>query len=280
MAVSDEALIDLLEKAFTDKDPANDIIKAKPDLTIDDVYRLQLGLKRRQAEQGDPIAGYRVSLTNKLAYERGFEARKALGDITDADRDVIHPIFATILHSHLGDEQTPIKVPDGRYGNVEAEVGVLMGADLEGPFVTATQARGAIAGYYAAIDFAHHDRSATAFSPQHDRATKGGPGDFTMVFGAKLTPPTIDLRFEGLIVSANGEIRASGAGWESLGDPVNAVVWLANTLSRYGERLRADQVVITGLTAPAVRLSPGDRTARADFTRLGGVSIRLARSIA
>ena len=63
-----------------------------------------------------------------------------------------------------------------------------------------------------------------------------------------------------------------------LGDPINAVVWMANTLARYDERLRAGQYLVTGLcTRAPVPLATGDVNVRAEFTRLGTVSIKLAR---
>ena len=73
------------------------------------------------------------------------------------------------------------------------------------------------------------------------------------------------------LTTANGE--ASGTGEKVLGDPVEAVRWLANELAEHGRSLKAGDVVITGAAA-AVR-EPGTGDAVADFGDLGTLTLRL-----
>lgn len=42
----------------------------------------------------------------------------------------------------------------------------------------------------------------------------------------------VDLALCGMVLEKNGEIVVTGAGAATLGHPVNAMVWLANTLGR------------------------------------------------
>ena len=51
--MTDAELLDLLDVASADPNPAHDI-ERHATLTRDDAYRLQLARKRRQAERGDP----------------------------------------------------------------------------------------------------------------------------------------------------------------------------------------------------------------------------------
>ena len=53
-----------------------------------------------------------------------------------------------------------------------------------------------------------------------------------------------------------------------LGDPRNALTWLANTLSARGMGLKAGQIVTTGSAANVIKVNPGD-TVVADFGDLG-----------
>jgi 2-keto-4-pentenoate hydratase len=65
-----------------------------------------------------------------------------------------------------------------------------------------------------------------------------------------------------------------GSGANVLGDPVEAIRWLANALAEQGRHLRSHDTVITG-SAVAVR-EPGMGLVTADFGALGRVSLELS----
>ena len=60
-----------------------------------------------------------------------------------------------------------------------------------------------------------------------------------------------------------------------LGDPLNAVVWLAGKLAQFGLGLRAGNLIMTGSISRMLPLTPGDR-ARAEFEGLGAVETSIA----
>jgi 2-keto-4-pentenoate hydratase len=74
-----------------------------------------------------------------------------------------------------------------------------------------------------------------------------------------------------LTTRAHGSAEGSGA--KVLGDPVEAVRWLANELATHGRALQRGDTVITG-AAVAVR-EPGTGFAVADFGDLGSLTVRL-----
>jgi 2-keto-4-pentenoate hydratase len=74
------------------------------------------------------------------------------------------------------------------------------------------------------------------------------------------------------LTTANSSAEGSGA--NVLGDPVEAVRWLANALAEQGRQLRSADTVITG-SAVAVR-EPGVGLVTADFGALGRVSLELS----
>ncbi|QEI04734.1 hydratase [Pigmentiphaga aceris] len=69
--------------------------------------------------------------------------------------------------------------------------------------------------------------------------------------------------------------RHIGKGENVLGDPVIALVWLANELSSLGIPLEAGQVVTTGTCVKPIPVSPGDEV-KAAFGELGRISVRFA----
>lgn len=271
-APTDEALLDRLAVAAATPDPANDIERFA-DLTREDAYRLQIAWKRRQARRGDPQVGYRISMTSR----NGMTEAAALGLIPNEAASTISPVFSSLSRSNIGAEDQTIEVEPDRYGYVEAEVGVLIGDRLQGPSVTPSDALAAIAGFMPAIDLAQIPMN-RPYGLVHTLATMAGRLDTTCVFGATLTPPAGNLQLEGILVSVNGQPRASATAWESLGGPAPAIAWLANELAKVGAALEPGQRVVTGVCPYPQRLHPGDGAARADFATLGSVSVLLTVS--
>lgn len=263
----DEELLDMLERARETGDPAHDIAKAIPNLTPDDAYRLQLGLKKRLAQRGDAHVGYRLSMTSRT----GMAESIALGILTEEAAGKIQPVFTSLSASNLGSATQVIKRDPNYTLYAEAEVAMVMGRRLQGPHVTAAQARQAVGGLYAGLDMAQIPKN-SPFGFLHKVASACAPVDTQILLGSKMTEPTIDLRLEGILVSVNGQPRASATAWESLGDPLNGVAWLANELAKQGAALEPGQIVITGVCPYPQRLGPGDVVACAEFTRLGTVT--------
>lgn len=59
-------------------------------------------------------------------------------------------------------------------------------------------------------------------------------------------------------LTVNGEERSAGTGAACLGDPLEALRWLAVQAFRFGDPLRAGQIVLSGALGPFVPFAPGD----------------------
>ena len=83
-----------------------------------------------------------------------------------------------------------------------------------------------------------------------------------IVLGGTITPVLgLDLRTVGMVLEKNGEMVATAAGAAVLGNPAQAVAWLANKLAVYGIPLRRGEVILSGSLS-------GSPVAAGDFIRV------------
>jgi 2-oxopent-4-enoate/cis-2-oxohex-4-enoate hydratase len=88
-----------------------------------------------------------------------------------------------------------------------------------------------------------------------------------------VNPRDVDLATCGMVVEKNGAIISTGAGAAALNSPVNCVVWLANTLGKYGIALKAGEVIMSGSLVPLEPVKAGD-SMRVSIGGIGSVSAR------
>ena len=67
-----------------------------------------------------------------------------------------------------------------------------------------------------------------------------------------------------------------GVGANALDDPLNALVWLANSCTARGHSIKAGEIVTTGNTVTAPIFAKPGNTVVATFGDLGGVQVSFA----
>jgi 2-keto-4-pentenoate hydratase len=233
--------------AFTD---------AEPGLDMGDGYAIQQELVELLLAGGDRIVGHKVGLT-------AAPMQKALGIDT--------PDYGPVLASTVYRDGDAVPLDAFVAPKVEAEIVFVLGDRLEGPGVTVTQARAAIAGAVAGmeiIDSRIADWRIKLADTVADLASNGA-----IATSSRIVP--LDARLIGMALTRNGELVDTGAGAAALGDPVAVVAWLANTLGEHGVALEPGHLILTGALHAAVPMTRGD-VFRAEFDRLGPVTVRVA----
>jgi 2-keto-4-pentenoate hydratase len=95
-----------------------------------------------------------------------------------------------------------------------------------------------------------------------------------MVLGTPLSPQgrldeLAQLRVQAQMSDGR---QFEGVGSNVLGDPVQALLWFFNEMSRVGQRIEADQFLTTGACVTPIPIEPG-QTVQADFAWLGRMTV-------
>ena len=83
----------------------------------------------------------------------------------------------------------------------------------------------------------------------------------------------------GMVLRGDGAVLATGAGAACLGNPIEAVRWLASALANTQFSLRAGDIVLSGALGPMTTLRPGCHYA-ATIATLGSVTVNAAGATA
>ncbi|HEV8221838.1 MAG TPA: fumarylacetoacetate hydrolase family protein [Streptosporangiaceae bacterium] len=229
-----------------------------PGMDMADGYRVQQELVARLTADGDRVAGYKLGLTSA-------PMQQLMG--------VDSPDFAPVLASHLHPDGAAVAAGSFIAPRVEAEIALVLRADLAGPDCTTLDVAAAVSGAVAALEIVDSriaDWKIALADTIADLASSGA-----VVLGPSVTPADgLDLRLAGMVLTCNGSLIATGAGAAALGSPLQAVAWLVRTLHPLGGGLRAGQFVMTGALHAAVNICPGQNY-RAEFDRLGPVRLRV-----
>lgn len=84
----------------------------------------------------------------------------------------------------------------------------------------------------------------------------------------------LDLRHVEVELTVNGKVERQGTGANVLGDPLTALVWLANARAAAGDGLRAGDIHNTGTATDIIWMRQGD-AAVATFKGLGEAALSL-----
>ena len=258
MAIDHANIARQLIQARTTRLPIAPLSDTYSDLTVVDSYDVQTRIVQTMVDGGDAIVGYKLGLTSR-------PMREMLG--------IDQPDYSAVLDSMVYRDGAEIPADSFIAPKAEAEIAVVLGADLRGPGVTVADAKAATAGACAAVEIVDSriaDWKIKLTDTVADLASCGA-----IVVSDNVVPITeFDLRLTGMVFRFNGSVEATGAGAAALDDPLAAVAWAANTLGPLGITLKAGHVIMTGALHAAVDVRKGD-VFRADFDHLGPVTARM-----
>jgi 2-keto-4-pentenoate hydratase len=123
----------------------------------------------------------------------------------------------------------------------EAEIAFVLGKNLSDPDTTPEMVADGVATVHAAIEIVD-SRIADWKITFADTVADNGSSAFFVLGCEGSALPQLDLFTCGMVMEINGSIVSLGAGAAALGHPLNAAAWLARTLARRGEPLKAGDI--------------------------------------
>jgi 2-keto-4-pentenoate hydratase len=160
----------------------------------------------------------------------------------------------------------------------EGEVAFVLSRGIDNPDATRDDVIAATKHVVAAIEIVD-SRIADWKITFADTVADNGSSAF-YVLGSKPRPlEGLDLWSCGMVLEVNEKVASLGAGAACLGHPLDSAAWLARTLAKAGDPLRAGDVLLTGALGPMVALAPGDRV-RVTIGGLGTVGFSYRKDTA
>jgi 2-oxo-3-hexenedioate decarboxylase len=185
---------------------------------------------------------------------------------------VAEPIYGLLIASRMINEGEPLEIASLIHPKAEPEIAITTNRDLEGPGVTADQARAAIETASCAMEIIDSRYKNFRFTLTDVIADNTSAARHT-ISTFRVPAKHLDLRTLGVVFEKNGEVVSTAAGAAILGDPAEGLAWLANKLAEHGESIPAGTVVMTGALTDAISIAPGD-VVRVTVANLGSLSLR------
>lgn len=233
------------------------VTETHPECEMTDAYLIAQSVTALKLDSGRVVKGHKIGLTSQPIREFSGATEPDYGTIFD---DVFVPEGSSVS-----------KRSYNRGVAVEAELAFVLRSSLCGPHLTP-------ADVIRATDFV-----LPAIEIVDSRYLRPGPGSLVVdsvadgawcggivLGGNPRRLDQLDVRDIGVRLLINDVVRTSGSSSAVMGNPVNAVTWLANKLAGYGVSLEPGHLVMSGSCITITRIRAGD-TVTADFDVFGEV---------
>lgn len=251
-----QIIADTLYDAWLRQEPIQRMTQTYGDFSKEDAYEIQKIFVQKQIASGQSPAGKKIGLTSK------------------AMRELVHidePDYGSIFYERCFGNGSELDTGSFIIPRVEAELLFKLKQDLPGPVVTPQDVVAAteyVAAAFEIIDNRYNIEEQEIVDSIADNAAFGA----CVIGDIPGKVDELDLRALGLVMEKNNKQICTGSGAAVMGDPLNAIVWLAEKMAQLGDPLRAGDLVLSGSIIAAVDVARGD-CLRGYFGPLGEVSV-------
>ena len=231
-----------LAEAWRTKKTVPPFTREHGELTLEDAYGIQRVMMAELHSQGFTPSGRKLGYTNPAMQKKMGLAGPSWGWLLAERR------FADGENAAFSDFIQP---------GIETELLFVLKEDLkEGPYDREHLLQ-AVAGFRAAMEIVDMRQIRQGKTQRDSVGDEGAFGAYAV--GKKLIPADgRNLSEWTSVLYRNGVEEAEGNGQAVMGDPVNALLWLANELWNTEEYLKAGEEILTGSFTPLAAAGAGD----------------------
>lgn len=237
----------------TPTQPVRDLLGSRD---VRAAYAVQEQLASERIASGARVVGRKIGLTSEAV-------QRQLG-VDQPDFGVLFDDMALMDSSVLAHDA--VMQP-----RVEAEVAFVLKHDLDSPDVDAAAVRAATDHVVAAIEVCGSRITDWDIHFTDTVADNASAGAF-VTSKVRRSLDGLCLADLKMSMTIDGREVSTGSGAACLGDPMNAVVWLARKSHELGDPLRAGQIILSGALGPMQPALPGTRV-EASIGELGNVTL-------
>jgi 2-keto-4-pentenoate hydratase len=251
-----------LYRASCDRIYVPPITETHPDCDLPSAYAIASAVNDLKIASGQVIKGHKIGLTSQVTR-----------DLAGGEG----PDFGTLFDDMFIPEESSVSRARFNAGvAVEIEIAFVLGKSLRGPRVTPVDVMRATDFVLPAIEIVDRRYSRRGPGPLIVDSVADGAWCGGVVLGSmprKLDQ--IDVRGVGGTLTIDGQPSAHGVSSAVMGNPVLAVVWLANKLAEFGVAMEEGHIVMSGSFTTLVRVS-AENSIVASFDDLGDVKFHLS----
>ncbi|GAA2373101.1 2-keto-4-pentenoate hydratase [Dactylosporangium salmoneum] len=252
------AAADRLDRAAADGVPCAPVADLIGPTDVDAAYAVQSLLTARRLARGARIVGKKIGLTSEAV-------QRQIG--------VDRPDFGVLFDDMRFGNGSAVPLESLLQPKAEAEIAFVLGADITEDDPAAVRA--AVDHAVAALEVVDSRIADWRIGITDTVADNASSGVFvlgdTPLRLAEFTPADVPMR-----MYRNGTLASEGDGRACLGDPLNALTWLARTAITLQAPLRRGDIVLSGALGPMVPVGDGDRF-EAEIGPLGRVSATFSK---
>lgn len=214
-----------------------------PEMDISSAYRVQEINVARRLAGGRRVVGRKIGLTSEAV-------QKQLG--------VDQPDFGVLLDDmeYLGD-RVAIPLAGLISPRIEAEIAFVLKEDITRPGLRRADLEAAIGQVAASAEIVDSAIAGWDINIVDTIADNASSAAFAL--GSEQSySPDMDLPGRAMRLSRAGELLSAGTGAATLGHPLTALAWLADTAVAFGDPLRAGDVILAGALGPMKPFELGD----------------------
>lgn len=237
-----EAIAAALAEARRNRAPIEPLTDTMPGFDAGSAYAVQEINTRKRLAAGERIVGRKIGLTSPAVQTQLGVNEPDYGMLFDVDdvSDAASVVAAEMMQP-----------------KIEAEIAFVLGKPLSGANPDIDEVAAAIDYAVAAAEIVDSAIAGWRIKLADTVADNASGAKFALGKDRKRLSE-IDLHLGGMEMLLNGRQVSVGVGAACLGNPLNAVQWLARKMAEVGRPLGAGDIILSGALGPMSNVAAGD----------------------